>query len=186
MRNKIEKLFGDRVALTLTEEETTGLLVAAPNQMRMHVLSDVVAVGEKCEEIKPGDVVFWQNNGLIEANCRYMLNGKPIFVLLSGDMIARLSSKKVTLETFQVLGRWCLCRRETFQPSKTIIVPDSVADTSQEMVVKYFLQQKGSKVELDVNVGDEVIVERNRANHLQIEQQKFVYLLDTSVLGIIK
>lgn len=184
MKREIKKLFGDRVALQLVDEEYEGMLVPAPNQMKMHVLSRVIAVGDKCKEVAVGDIVLWQNNGLIERNCRYVMDGKPVFVLMRGDMIARLSNRLVKLGNFQILGEWCLVRKVVEQPSKLIVVPEA-AEESQALVLRFVLEQKGSECDVDVALGDELIVDRARSNPIRIHREDFYYVHKNCVLGVI-
>lgn len=182
MERKI-KLFGDRVALHLVDEEYEGLLVPAPTNQKQYCLSTVVAVGDPAEEIKVGDIVFWQNNGIIERNCRYVLNGKFLFVLARSNLVARLSGRKVKLKDFQILGDYCLVKRVIEQPSKLIHVPSSVQETNPEMIVKFYVEQNGSTTDLDLKKGQEVMVDRNAANPLKIEGQDFCYVHKNYVVG---
>jgi co-chaperonin GroES (HSP10) len=185
MRREIKKLFGDRVALQLVEEEYEGMLVPAPSPNKMHVLSKVIAIGDKCKELVVGDIVLWQNNGLIERNCRYVMDGKPVFVLLRGDMIARLTNRLVKLGNFQILGEWCLVRKIVEQPSSLIVLPDSAQESNPEMVLRFILEQKGNECDVDVAVGDELIVDRTRSNPLRIHREDFYYVHKNCVLGVI-
>jgi co-chaperonin GroES (HSP10) len=185
MIREIKKLFGDRVALQLVEEEYEGLLVPGPTTQRMHVLSKVLAVGDSSKGVHVGDILFWQMNGIIERNCRYFMDGIPVFVLMRGDMVARLTSCKVNLTNFQVIGDWCLVRRVVEQPSKIIVLPDSVQEVNQDLVLRFYLEQKGETVDMDVQVGDEVIVDRMRANPLKIDKTNFCYLHKGSILGTV-
>lgn len=182
---KIEKLFGDRVALQLVEEEYEGMLVPAPTEQKMHMLSKVLAVGDKCKGVKVGDIVFWQWNALIERNCKYMLNGQPMFVMLRGNLVARLGSRLVKLKDFEVLGEYCLARRVVEQPSKLIVLPDAAEQTNPEMVLRFYLEQKGSEVTLEMNVGDELVVDRNAANPVSIEGTNYSYVHKNYVLGVL-
>ena len=159
------------------------MLVPAPNQYKMHVLSEVVALGDKCKGVGAGDIVLWQNNGIIERNCRYFMDGVPIFVLFRSDLIARLANKMVKLDNFQVLGEWCLVRRVVKQPN-LIVLPEAVQESNQDLVIKFILEQKGAEVTTEVELGDELIVDRTRSNPIKINKESFYYIHQSSVLGV--
>lgn len=190
---KIEKLYGKRVALQLAEEESEGLIVPPPTQMRMHVLGKVIAIGQEVEEIKVGDVVFFQKvihpfgnqqQDPFGDTKRYDLNGTPTFIELANDMIARLSAMKIKLDTFETLGDWVLCRKKIVEPSKLIIVPDTAEQANQDIMVEFRVEQVGSTCDLEVETGQELILDRGRANPIQIENTEFVYVHKNFVLGV--
>lgn len=185
----IVKLFGDRLAVQLVEEEYEGLLVPAPTQQRMYMLSRVTAIGDKASEssdnFQIGDIVFWQWNGIVAQHNAFRVGNARVFVLMRGDLIARLTVQKVTLDTFSVLGDWVLVRRVVHQPSKLIVVPDGVAEANQELTLKFIVEQKGSSVTLPIQKGQEVIVDRTRTNPLTIGDADFGYVHKSSVLGVL-
>lgn len=204
-KRSIKELFGNRVALQLLEEEYQGLVVPAPTQSKIHVISKVMAVGDKASSaIKVNDILFWQTNAMIEAHCRYQLNGVPTFVLGTTDMIARLTANTeigqgkdarltaqvINLANFHVIGDWLLIRKVVIEPSKLIILPDEVKDANQDMTVKFLVEQlgdtvcsKGGPVEIEVAVGDDLIVDRTKANPIKLGDDHFFYLHKNFVLG---
>lgn len=185
MKKQITKLFGNRVALQLVEEEYKGLIVPASTMERIYVLSKVVALGDKVTmSLKVGDILFWQTNGIIQKQCRYDLNGVATFVLMVGDMIARLSDCVVTRENFEVIGDWCLVTRSMVNP-KLIVIPHEVAETNQEMAVQWTLEAKGSTVDNPITVGDELVVDRSRTNPIKLGDKSFYYVHKNFVLGTI-
>lgn len=180
---QIKKLFGPRVAVELIEEEYEGLIVPAPTNNKMHMLSKVVSVGDKAKYLKTGDIVLWQWNMMIEHLNKYSINGKPVFILMELDMVARLTSPKVTLEHFQVVGEWCLISRVVEKTGSKIILPDNVAEATPALL-HYFLEQKGEAVGDELaTVGDEVIVDRTKANPLRIGDANFFYIQKPFVIG---
>ena len=193
MKREIKHLFGNRVALQLVEEEYPGLIVPASTMERVYVLSRVVAVGDQVtQDIKVGDILFWQTNGIIQKQCRYDLNGVATFILMTGDMIARLKNRVVTREQFECIGDWCLLKRVTVQPSKLIVVPDEVVETNQETTVKFLLEAKGETVdtwkdapERALAIGAEVVVDRSRANPIKLGEDTYYYIHKNFVLGTI-
>ncbi len=179
------KLFGDRVALVLVDEEYEGLLVPSPTAHKQYVLSRIVATGAGCSEVKLGDIVLWQNNGIIERQCRYKLNNQYLFVLLRSNLVARLTSHYVKLKNFQILSEYCLVRKTVEQPSKLITVPDSAQETHPDMVLRFYLEQKGSEVPLDIKPGDELILDRSTANPIELDGEAFCYIHRNYILGVV-
>ena len=186
MKREITKLFGNRVALQMVEEEYKGLIVPVPTADKLHVLSKVVALGDKAgPDIKVHDILFWQTNAMIKKHCRYDLNGVATFILMTGDMVARLTSQLVTRENFHVIGDYLLLKREVIQPSKLIVLPDDVVETNQETTVRFLLEEKGSGVEADVALGQEVIVDRTKANPIKLGNDPYYYIHKNFVLGTV-
>jgi hypothetical protein len=186
MKQEIKQLFGNRVALQLVEEEYKGLLTLPPTTERMHVLSKVVAKGDKVvQNISVNDILFWQTNAMIQKHCRFDLNGVATFVLLTGDMIARLTSNVVDRDNFHVIGDFCLLRRVVVQPSKLIILPSEVIEANQETTVKFILEEKGETVDTPAEVGQEVLVDRTRANPITLGKDSYYYIHKNFILGIV-
>lgn len=185
-KRQISKLFGARVALDPVEEAYEGILVKAPTANSQHVMSRVIAKGDEVKpDIQVGDILFWQTNALIQQHCAFMFNKKPVFILLVGDMIAKVKDRKVKLENFQCIGDWCLVRRITVQPSKLIVLPASAIDANEDKYVKWVLEQKGNTVETDMGVGQEVIVDRTRANPIQLGEERFCYIHKNYIIGTV-
>ena len=193
MKKEIKQLFGNRVALQLVEEEYKGLLTLPPTTERMHVLSRVVAKGDKApDSIRVNDILFWQTNAMIQKHCRFDLNGVATFVLLTGDMIARLTSQVVARADFHVIGDYCLLRREIIQPSKLIILPSEVVEANQETTVKFILDDLGDTAvereddgNLPIEIGQELLIDRTRANPIQLGNDHYYYIHKNFVLGTV-
>ena len=187
MKREIIKLFGNRVALKVVEEETKGILVPAPNAERMHVIARVVALGDKVkQQINLGDILFWQTNDMIQAHARYQFaKDEPTFILMTGDMVARIRGYVVDRDSFQVIGDWCLIKRVVVQPSEFIVLPETVVEANQDTVVQWILEQKGDTVDNDMGIGQEVIVDRTRCNPIQLGEERFGYIHKNYVLGTV-
>ena len=192
MIREIKQLFGNRVALQLVEENYPGLIVPASTNQRVYVLSKVIAKGDQATDgIKVGDILFWQTNGMIEKLNRFDFNGVATFILHTGDMIARLKNRTITRDQFQVIGDWCLLKREIIQP-KLIVIPDEVADANQETTVRWLLEDKGETVDTwekaparDLPIGFEVIVDRSKANPIKLGEANFFYIQKNYVVGTV-
>lgn len=185
---KIKELFEERAAVVLAEETFDGMIVPAPTSEKMHIISKVVAVGAKSKLVKVDDIVQWQWNSVVGAHCRYDVGGERLFVLYEKDLIAKLSSTKISLDTFQIIGDWRLVERiaEDAPPSR-IIVPSAVADTALQHSMHHRLVQTGVEDPLrPCKVGDILLVERHRANPLRIGGKDYYYLQSASILGIVE
>lgn len=187
MKREISQLFGNRVALRCVEEEYKGILVKPPTQEQIHVLAEVVAKGNKViQDIKVGDILFWQTNAMIQAHNRYQFDKKnPVFILLTGDMVGRVKNRIVDRDNFSVIGDWCLVKRVVVQPSKLIIVPDTAVDSNQDTIVQWILEQKGDTVDNEMGIGQEVIIDRTRANPIQLGEERFAYIHKNFVIGTV-
>lgn len=182
---KIGKLIGDRIALRLVEEDTTGLQVIKATEQRMYCMSEVLAIGDGVKHIKVGDKLLWQWIAQMQWRNQYTLNDKEIFILQESDMIARLTQRKVTLNTFEILGDWCLV--EKVMPTKVgrIHLPGNV-ESNNPAITRYFMRQMGAKAAealAGVLIGDELFVDRSRANPLEIQGVPYVYVQSVHILG---
>jgi len=186
MKQEIKQLFGNRVALQLVEEQYDGLLTLPPTATQMHVLSRVVAKGDKVTQgIAVNDILFWQTNAMIQKHCRYDLNGVATLVLLTGDMIARLTSRVVDRSNFHIIGDFCLLRRVVVQPSKLVILPDEAVEANQETTVKFFLEEKGELVDCPIETGQELLIDRTRANPIKLGKDSYYYIHKNFILGVV-
>ncbi len=185
-KRSISKLFGARVALEIVEEKYEGILTRPPTVHNQHVLSRVIA---KSPEVKPkievGDILFWQTNAMIQQHCAFIFNKKPVIILLCGDMIAKVKDRQVKFENFTCVGDWCLVRRITIQPSNLIVLPASAIDANEDKYVKWVLEQKGDTVDTDMGIGQEVIVDRTKANPIQLGEERFAYIHKNYVIGTV-
>lgn len=187
IKQEIKQLFGNRVALQLVEEEYEGLLTLPPTADRIHVLSKVVALGDKvAQNINIGDILFWQTNAMIQKHCRYDLNGVATFIMLTGDMVARLTSLVVDRANFHIIGDFCLLRRVVVQPNATIILPDEAVEANQEITVKFILEEKGDTVDAPIALGWELLVDRTRANPIKLGNDSYYYVHKNYILGVVR
>jgi hypothetical protein len=120
--------------------------------------------------VKPGDIVMYQLGGPQIENSKFKLDGKPIKVFHQGDCIAKLSSCKISIETFQVIGNWVLL--EVRFDQGVIIVPEKVAPSED---FKFFVTQVGDGVKLPLTKGQQVIPERGRCLPIEINGTTYVY-----------
>lgn len=183
-KTKITKLFGNRVAIRLVEEEYEGLLVPAPGtNNKIHVIGEIVELGvEAPKYLTKGEIVMWQMNAMMKDQITHAVGGEILYVLQCTDVIARLRTRKITLENFSIVGDWALVARTVIQPG-VIVLPDTVAATSPDVQVKITLEQKGETFDLPLEAGEDVIVSRAAANQIELDGKTYYYVLKNNVLG---
>lgn len=120
--------------------------------------------------VKPGDIVVYQLAGPAVENSKFKLNGSPIKIFHQGDVIARLTAKKITKDTFQIIGNWVLLEVKLDQG--LIIVPEKQAPSED---FKFFVHQIGEGIKLPLKVGQQVYPERGRCLPVEVEGTTFVY-----------
>jgi co-chaperonin GroES (HSP10) len=188
------RIFGERVAITELKEEYEGEILLPENRHVVHSLGEVVSVGDgkwstgepKEMFLKEGDIVFYQCSGMVLFNNMFKVGDVPILIMHQGDIIARLTSRKVAIENFTVCGNFLLCEK-TYERPSLIIIPDNAeqATKQEHSVVHYHVVQVGNTVKLPVEVGQEVTVHQGRANPLQLNGKEYVYVDQANINGII-
>lgn len=188
-------LFGDRIAISHIEEELVGTIVLADTRNKSHGLAKVVAVGNGKIPASPvypdgqtqpihlavGDVVVYQINPAMAFNCQHKIEGKAYMVLGQRDIVAKLTSAKVSFADFQPIGRYAIARAfEDVDPNSTILLPENA-----EKKLRYILVKKGDEVK-GVEIDDELVVENQRMQLVMIENDPYFYTDCGSIAGIIE
>lgn len=141
-------------------------------------MGEVLAVGDGTYRdgtkrdmwVKPGDIVIYQLGGPQIENSKFKLNGKPIKIFHQGDVVAKLTAKKINRDTFQIIGNWVLLEVKVDQG--LIIVPKEQAPAEE---FKFFVHQLGEGVKLPIKVGQQVYPERGKCLPVEIDGTTFVY-----------
>jgi co-chaperonin GroES (HSP10) len=185
------KVFGPRVVIRPVQEEYKGLVVLPPGMGRNnHSIGEVIKLGDGkisgkpdwVSELAEGQIVMFQVNDYMLQSTSFTYNKQACLNLSQSDMIARLTDKVVKLKSFTVLGYWVLLQPFTTRSKESrIVVPGNVQETSEFQ--RFRLLQKGSKTELDVEIGQEVIVDKGKINVLSIDGTNLFYMASTYVLG---
>lgn len=152
-------------------------------------MGEVVATGdgkyrggeEKPMWVKPGDVVVYQLGGPQIENSKFKVDGVPLKVFHQGDIIAKLSAKKITKDTFCVIGNWVLLEVKLSQG--LILVPEKHAPSEE---FKFIVHQKGEAVNIPINVGDQVYPERGRCLPVEIDGITLVYTHQDFIHGVLE
>ena len=189
-------LLGENIAVTMVEEKLEGDIILPQNKYVRHEMGRVIAVGDgkyrqdpasgtpttdRAIWVQVGDIIMYQLGGPQIANAAYKLDGQPIRIFHQGDAIARLTTNKITMENIQILGNWVMLRVETQQG--TIIIPDA-AQLPENF--KFYLEQKGAGVTLDIAIGEEVLPERGRCAPIDINGKTFVYTHQDFIRGVVR
>jgi len=116
--------------------------------------------------VKEGDRVCFELNDMIKHTQVYKRwrDKKDMIQLLQTDLIGRLSGDNVSLENFQILGDFVLVKPELRGTGGAILLPASVEKAPE--FVYYKVVQIGSSVDLDIKVGDEIIINHGKINVL--------------------
>ncbi|MGV0949200.1 MAG: co-chaperone GroES [Azonexus sp.] len=159
-------------------EEREGSIILPENRVLKFEMGEVLATGDGTYRdgtkremwVKPGDVVLYQLGGPQIENSKFKLDGTPIKIFHQGDVIARLTGKKINKETFQIIGNWVLLEVEVEQ--HLIIVPKQMAPAED---FKFVVRQVGQGVNLPIKIGQYVYPERGKCLPVEVDGTTFVY-----------
>lgn len=167
---KIQQMFGFRV-LVQPVPEKTGSIILPQNARNEYMVGRVVAVGNGVQprgEVEPtlveiGDLVWFQTNDHILASQSYTEGRQTYLNLHQGDLLARLDSPALYYSGMEPLGRWLFV--ETFQKdTSAIVLPENTAD----QFVYYKASKIGSRLNLPVAVGQEVLLNQTRVGFFRM------------------
>jgi len=194
------KMFGPRVLLEKFKPEGTGKIVLpdTAGATDTHLLGKVISTGDgklrdgKSTEmfVKDGDVVMFQTSDVISYTQTYRnADNKMLVHMLQGDLIARINGTVINIENLEILGEFLLIRWELRHTDSPIILPENVGARTPDMFA-FYVEQKGGAVDLEVNVGDEVILNNGRLNVILITgdngvNKEYGYILKDFVCGVI-
>ena len=176
-------LFGERVLVKKVEvKQGTIYIPEAVRANAIHKIGEVVAVGngiypgqEKVHDmiVKPGDIVFFQTNAVLAANCCFeYLEGDKTENLLNmhqGDCVARLDDNDPTFDKFHPLG--------------TLVLPDKM--DNDRTFVYYKVAKMGTKTALDLKPGQEVVIAHGHANVFMLDRKEYVYIPEHDIHGVV-
>lgn len=182
-------LLGENIAVTMVEEQMEGEIILPQNKYVRHELGRVLAVGDgkyrtgenKSMWVAEGDIIMYQLGGPQVTNAAYKIDETPIRVFHQGDAIAKLKTNKITMENIQILGNWVLLRVET--QKGLIVIPDQAQPPEN---FKFYLEQKGEGVTLDIALGEEVLPERGRCAPVEINNKTYVYTHQDYIRGVVR
>jgi co-chaperonin GroES (HSP10) len=166
-------LFGHRCLVEFTRLKTTSKIVIpdAAQTHDTHRIGIVRFIGDgkvkgKDEPVpslvKPGDMVMFQMNQVMENTQKYVADGKHYMNLLQTELVCRINGEDMSIDNLEALGDYTILKHFVREASDTIILPDSVARQNANEFIYFKLLKKGSTVDLPINVNDELIVNFGR------------------------
>ena len=189
-------LYGPRVLLEKEKPLERGVLLLPDSPHSIHSLARVVKVGDgrirqpdgsyKTVPIRVnvGDIVFFQTNALLASACSYEIEGKNYLVLLQDDLLARFPDLSLDVDKMEMLGDWTLVEPFIRQP-KNILLPETL--NYQEHLEHTFWKflKAAADSDLEVEPGQEVIVNAHRANPVQLSGKVYCYLDRDCLLAVV-
>ena len=200
------KLFGPRCLVEFHKLNTTSKIIIpdVAQNADSHRTGIVRFVGDgrvkgKDEPVsplvKPGDVVMFQLNGIMEATQKFVIGGKHYMNLLQDELLARIDGDDVSLDNLTMLGDYVLLKhflRE--RPGSTLFLPDEAVRQSAPEFIYFRCIKKGARV-TPFSVNDEVVVNFGRLTPMFIvkrnldgtsENQEFCYTRQEWVDGVVE
>jgi co-chaperonin GroES (HSP10) len=113
--------------------------------------------------VSVGDKVMFQINNIMEATQTFIHDGKTCMNLLQEELIARTHGDDLGVESMEMLGDYALLehfRRQ--QPGSSLFLPETLSKESAPDFIYFKLVKKGSRVNLPIEPGDELVVNFGR------------------------
>jgi co-chaperonin GroES (HSP10) len=199
------KLFGPRVLLKYEKPKAAGRIVLPDmvGQHDLHRLGRVEVIGDGRTRdpytgqkitvpslVKRGDLVVFQINDVMKWAQIYRHLDTDMIHVLQSELIARINGDIVTTETLEMLGDYVLVKPQLRKSKSSILLPD----TKSLDFVYYELVQKGSTVELPIEIGEEVIINHGRINALFVQGEingrtqslEFGYVFKDYIHGVVE
>jgi co-chaperonin GroES (HSP10) len=189
-KKKNFKLFGDRVLVEQVKAKQ-GTIYVPENEYDLSRIGRVVTVADGTRPgrdpvnmlVKEGDLVYFQTNMVMQSNLMYDMGDEIYMNLMQAEIVAKLDSNDITLDTFHVIGDWVLCKPFMKDGPVGIVLPEA---SKKAMAVYFRLIDKGSTVDLDINEGDELVLTHGRAQPFQIQKEDYVYIHKNEIHGIVE
>jgi len=185
------KLRGPRIAVSDVEGVNTTGLHFPENSQRAYVFGEVIALGDNVistgkapYHFSVGDIIVFQANPMMMANCRFEVNKKKMLVMLQGDALAKLTNgqAELNLGTIEMAGGWVLMEVRTHDKVGDLYIPDSAKATVKAPT--FHLVKAGKFAGLpELKPGTELIVERARATAMMIGTKRYAYITSDYVYG---
>lgn len=201
------KLFGHRCLVEFYRPKTASKIIIPDSAQNtdthrlgiVRFIGDGAVKGKDAPEpslVKEGDVVMFQINGMMEATQKFVIEGKHYMNLLQGDLIARINGEDMTVENMEMLGDYVLLKHFVRQqPGSTLFLPDNAVRQSAPDFIYFRCVKKSSTVDLEVEPGNEVVVNFGRLTPMFIvkrnddgttENQEFCYTRKEWIDGVVE
>ena len=193
------KMLGNRVALTEIDSEVSGsIIIPQTANTGTYELGTVREVGEDVTYVNPGQNILFQMPQKVKLSSTYNItgtvddveDGQPVkkvvntrlCIIHQDDILAILKGTKISLEDFEIGGNWILLSMWTNAYTSVIAMPESYAPPIEDF--RFTVLQLGRGVtDVPYSAGDEVFIERQRANPIKIDDKEYVFIDKSYVYG---
>jgi len=195
------KAFRDQVFIRPVDEKFDSCILMPQRRNQSFQLGYVVKASEKgAEVVNEGDLVLFQvmlNQAGIPMSHAYPSEEHGILMIQHyKDLLGRLVSKKpvLTRNDFEPIGQWLLLEH-TIKGKIDVtrdngeVVTLEIPSTAQayQNGGRFKVLRQGNQVGLGLTIGQEVIVNRTRANPIGFPDQSLLYYVDEpNILGAIE
>ena len=190
------KIFGQRLLLAEDQEAEeqlqNGIFVPKDNK-RAYLFCTVAEIGSgklssgqtpQPTDVSVGDTVFLQINPALDRGSAHTIDGKRYFVSHWGDVLAVVTSRPPTPESFRPVGRWVVAEVKIEQELGGIILPNQTVHKSVGKVTfTVFKSGVQAQEQLGLEAGQEVLIDKARANVFMLGTRRFVYVDSDYVTG---
>lgn len=185
-------LFGDRVAVTEISEEISGemILPQSVTSTGNFELGKVYEVSENASAVvKKGDIVLFQIPNSVKTSTTYRYSKEDKMAIIhSGDVIGILRKPEVTLENFQIAGKWMLLSIEIKNhfvglEGKAIVTPETAAPNLED--IHWKVRQLGTTCDVPCVVGDQIFIEKARANPIMLGTTELAFVASEYLYGTV-
>lgn len=122
--------------------------------------------------VKPGDVVMFQINQIMQATQQFVVDGKHYMNLLQDDLVARVTGDDVGVDNLEMLGDYILLKHFVRETGSVLVLPDTLTKAAGPDFIYFRCLKKGSTVDLPFAVNDELVVNFGRLTPMFIIQRK--------------
>jgi len=183
-----------RIAVTKKEAKLKGGIFLPPARNKLYEIGEVAWVGnlesygpegKTCtkEVYQPGDLVLFQLPAHMAPMIGHVIAGKLYAMIMADDIIGKLATDEICLENFKVAGRFVLLQPDIRQPSKLIVMPDQVEETTKQESLHFSVLQKGADVKIDVSLGQEVFPNKGYCNPIGIDGKDLAFVDQANIMG---
>lgn len=200
------KLFGNRCVVEFYQSKSASKILI-PDTVKnrdTHRMGIVRFVGDGAVKgktdpvpslVKEGDIVMFQVNHIMLSSQAFIVDGINYMHLLQEELIARFTGDDISSKNMEILGDYVLLQHfARQQPGTTLFIPDTAAKQAAPDFIYFKCIKKGSTVDLDFNVDDELVVNFGKLTPLFVikrkedgtsENEEFCYTHKNFVDGVV-
>ncbi len=187
-------VYPGKLAIRKKEVKLKGSILLPPNRAKLYEIGEVVAVGDLTaygperklstkETYKPGDLVLFQLPEAYVARAAVMLKGVLHAFIHIDNIIGRLANDTISVENFNIVGRFILLNAEVRQQG-IILIPDNASEAKNESIHFSVLQTgKDVREEYGLRKGLEVFPDKGRVNPISIDGKEFCFVDQSDLHG---